>query len=83
MSSFADFKLLPSLLATLAEEGLVTPTEIQTRAVPALLQGKSVIASPRREAARRWRVALPMLHLLKTLENEGNRISERAARARW
>src|SRR5688500_17335076 len=43
MSSFADFGLLPTLEASIVEKGLETPTEIQTRAVPALLEGKSVI----------------------------------------
>jgi superfamily II DNA/RNA helicase len=76
MSSFADFSLLPSLQATLAEEGLVTPTEIQTRAIPALLQGKSVIGLSETGSGKTLAFVLPALHKLKTLENEGNRITE-------
>jgi ATP-dependent RNA helicase RhlE len=76
MSSFADFNLLPSLQATLAEEGLVTPTEIQTRAIPALLQGKSVIGLSETGSGKTLAFVLPTLHKLKTLENEGNRITE-------
>ncbi|HEV3029566.1 MAG TPA: DEAD/DEAH box helicase, partial [Planctomycetota bacterium] len=76
MISFAEFHLLPSLQATLAEEGLVTPTEIQVRAVPPLLEGKSVIGLSETGSGKTLAFALPVLHLLKTLENEGNRITE-------
>ena len=43
MSSFRAFDLIPSLQATLQAEGFVTPTEIQERALPALLRGESVV----------------------------------------
>jgi len=76
MSSFADFALLPSLQATLVEERLVTPTEIQARAIPVLLQGKSVIGLAETGSGKTLAFALPVLHRLKTLENEGNRITE-------
>lgn len=76
MSSFADFNLLPSLQATLAEENLVTPTEIQTRAIPALLEGKSVIGLAETGSGKTLAFALPTLHKIKTLENDGNRITE-------
>jgi len=76
MSSFADFSLLPTLQAALAEEGLVTPTEIQTRAIPALLQGKSVIGLSETGSGKTLAFVLPTLHKLKTLENDGNRITE-------
>jgi ATP-dependent RNA helicase RhlE len=76
MSSFADFALLPSLLATLVEENLVTPTEIQTRAIPALLAGKSVIGLAETGSGKTLAFALPALHKLKTLENNGDKITE-------
>ncbi|HEX7899621.1 MAG TPA: DEAD/DEAH box helicase [Planctomycetota bacterium] len=78
MSSFADFQLLPSLQETLAAEGLVTPTEIQARAMPALLAGKSVIGLSETGSGKTLAFALPVLHLLKTMEVEGNPVSEEA-----
>lgn len=75
MSSFADFKLLPTLQASLAEMGLTTPTQIQTRAIPALLAGKSVIGLSETGSGKTLAFALPVLHMLKTLENEGNTVT--------
>jgi len=76
MSSFADFNLLPTLQATLAEKGLETPTEIQTRAVPALLGGKSVIGLSPTGSGKTLAFVLPLLHRLKSLEIEGHPITE-------
>lgn len=76
MSTFADFGLLPTLQATLAEKGIVTPTQIQQRAVPALLQGKSVIGLSETGSGKTLAFVLPLLHQLKTLENEGKPVTE-------
>src|SRR2546421_8838334 len=78
MSSFADFNLLPTLQATLAERGLVTPTEIQTRAMPLLLQGKSVVGLSETGSGKTLAFVLPVLHLLKGLEAGGNPVTEEA-----
>ncbi len=74
MSAFAD--LLPSLQATLTAEGLTAPTEIQARAIPALLAGKSVIGLSETGSGKTLAFALPVLHRLKTMEAEGNPVSE-------
>ncbi len=76
MSAFTVFALLPSLQASLAEMGLTTPTEIQSKAIPALLQGKSVIGLAETGSGKTLSFVLPVLHLLKTLENEGKAIRE-------
>lgn len=81
MSSFADFPLLPSLQATLAEQDLVTPTEIQARAIPELLEGRSVVGIAETGSGKTLSYALPLLHWLKTLELEGSGVTE-AARPR-
>ena len=75
MSLFTDFKLLPTLQATLAEKNLVTPTEIQNRALPALLSGGSVIGVSETGSGKTLAYALPVLHLLKILENEGQAVT--------
>lgn len=74
MSAFTDFDLLPTLQATLAEKGLQTPTDIQERAIPLLLEGKSVVGVAETGSGKTLAYALPILHQLKSLENRGLRI---------
>jgi ATP-dependent RNA helicase RhlE len=76
MSTFADFNLLPSLQATLTAEGLTRPTEIQARAIPALLSGKSVIGLSETGSGKTLAFVLPLLHRLKVMETEGNPVAE-------
>ncbi len=75
MSLFTDFDLLPSLQATLAEKNLVTPTEIQSRAIPALLEERSVIGVSETGSGKTLAYVLPILHLLKSMENRGLRFN--------
>lgn len=78
MSKFTDFDLLPSLQETLVEKGFSLPTEIQNRALPLLLEGRSVVGVAETGSGKTLSYALPILHLLKTLENDGNRITAEA-----
>jgi superfamily II DNA/RNA helicase len=43
MNTFAEFGLLATLQETLLEKGILRPTEIQVRALPALLGGRSIV----------------------------------------
>ena len=72
MSSFSDFQFLPTLLATLAEKKITSPTEIQSKALPALLGNKSIVAVSETGSGKTLAFALPILHKLKVLENNGN-----------
>jgi ATP-dependent RNA helicase RhlE len=72
MTTFKSFELLASLHETLSEKNLITPTEIQERGIPALLEGKSVVGVAQTGSGKTLTYALPVLHQLKTLENEGN-----------
>jgi ATP-dependent RNA helicase RhlE len=82
MSSFSQFNLLPSLQASLSERGLIEPTEIQDRAIPALLVGASVVGVAETGTGKTLAYALPILHQLKSLENNGDRVTvERQPRA--
>ncbi len=74
MSSFDDYKLVPSLQETLRDKGLVEPTEIQNRTLPQLLDGLSVAAVAETGSGKTLAYVLPILHALKTLENEGQPI---------
>lgn len=76
MSSFHGFGLLPSLLTTLDELGFEVPTEIQERTLPALLRGESVVGVAETGSGKTLAYALPMLQELKTLEANGNAVSE-------
>lgn len=76
MSSFTAFPLLSSLQGTLTERGLVTPTEIQGRAIPLLLAGRSVVGVSETGSGKTLAYSLPLLHLMKQLENEGRKITE-------
>ncbi|MEO5667635.1 MAG: DEAD/DEAH box helicase [Bdellovibrionota bacterium] len=78
MSSFADFDLLPTLRATLKEQGLVKPTEIQRRALPVLLSGGSVVGVAETGGGKTLSYALPILHRLKGLESSGEAIEVEA-----
>ncbi len=68
---FSHFPLIPSLQRTLADKGLVSATDIQTRVVPLLLAGRSVVGVAQTGSGKTLSYALPALHLLKTLESEG------------
>ena len=74
MNSFAELTLLSTLQETLAEKNLTTPTEIQAQAVPALLEGRSVVGVAETGSGKTLTYALPILHRLKTLELDGNPI---------
>jgi superfamily II DNA/RNA helicase len=74
MTTFSDFALLPTLQETLIERELTRPTEIQKRAIPALLAGRSVVGVAETGSGKTLAYGLPILQLLKTLENEGDAI---------
>jgi ATP-dependent RNA helicase RhlE len=76
MTTFTSFDLLPSLQASLVEKNLSLPTEIQSRAIPALLSGQSVVGVAQTGSGKTLAYVLPILHLLKTLENEKNPVRE-------
>ncbi|MBC7386250.1 MAG: DEAD/DEAH box helicase [Cryobacterium sp.] len=79
MQTFKNFDLLPSLQATLHEKEFVTPTEIQSRAVPLLLEGRTIVAVAETGSGKTLAYALPILHQLKSLENEGKAVSTEAS----
>ncbi len=81
-STFAELGLLPSLQATLAARELVTLTEIQARALPALLERQSVVAIAETGSGKTLTYVLPILDRLKRMEDDGNRVEdEREPRA--
>lgn len=67
--------LLPTLLKSLGEQGIVTPTPIQAQTLSFLMEGRSVIGIAETGSGKTLAYALPMLHRLKTMETEGNPIA--------
>ncbi len=78
IKTFADFELLPTLLKTLKEKSLKKPTEIQTKIIPLMLIGESVVGIAETGSGKTLAYGLPLLHRLKTLELEGNHVTENA-----
>ena len=72
MPTFQDLRLLPSLVATLAEQGLTKPTEVQSRSVSPLLEGRPVVAVSATGSGKTLAYVLPLLHTLKGLETGGD-----------
>lgn len=76
MAGFGNFDLIPTLRETLLEEGFETPTEIQSRVLPLLLQGRSVVGVAETGSGKTLAYALPVLQAVKRLEEEGDAVSE-------
>jgi ATP-dependent RNA helicase RhlE len=64
LPSFADFSLLPPLLAALADEGYTTPTPIQSQAIPLVLAGRDLCGIAQTGTGKTAAFALPILHRL-------------------
>ena len=75
MSSFHALPLLPTLVESLREQDIRTPTEIQDKTIPALLEGRGVVGVAETGSGKTLAYVLPTLHRLKTLENEGDAVS--------
>lgn len=79
MNLFTDFGLLPSLLDTLKQKKIFRPTEIQAMAIPMMMSGQSVVGVSETGSGKTLTYALPLLHMLKSLENEGSPVTEIAS----
>jgi len=62
--SFENLGLVPGLLRAVADKGYDTPTAIQTRAIPAMLSGRDVLASAQTGTGKTAGFVLPLLQKL-------------------
>lgn len=70
MNTFPEFGLLHSIIKTLKVKKIYKPTEIQKFAIPMLMSGQSVVGISETGSGKTLTYALPLLHQLKTLEEQ-------------
>jgi len=75
MNTFTEFNLLPTLQETLVEKQILRPTEIQARAIPALLGERSIVGIAETGSGKTLAYALPAMHHIKSLEIAGDAIT--------
>jgi len=66
--SFADLGLAAELVRAVHEQGYTTPTSVQAKAIPVILEGKDVLAGAQTGTGKTAGFALPLLHLLSQQE---------------
>lgn len=64
--TFESLNLHPSILKAVAEAGYVIPTPIQAQAIPAVLDGRDILASAQTGTGKTAGFTLPALNLLAT-----------------
>ncbi|MBC8212824.1 MAG: DEAD/DEAH box helicase [Gammaproteobacteria bacterium] len=64
--SFTSLGLSAPILQAIAEQGYDTPTPIQTQAIPAVIQGRDVMAAAQTGTGKTAGFTLPLLELLST-----------------
>lgn len=78
MNSFLDFGFLPSIQKTLKEKSFYKTTEIQSQILPLMMSGQSVVGVSETGSGKTLAFVLPILQLLKSLENEGSAVTQAA-----
>lgn len=67
--TFEQLGLSREILQAVADEGYVTPTAIQTKAIPVILAGRDVMASAQTGTGKTAGFTLPLLHRLQVFAN--------------
>lgn len=62
--TFKDLGLSEPLLKAISKKGYTTPSPIQAKAIPKILEGKDVLASAQTGTGKTAGFALPMLHII-------------------
>jgi len=77
MSDFNSLNLLPSILTAVAKQGYTTPTPIQEKCIPHLIEGKDLIGIAQTGTGKTAAFSLPILNRLAK-----NKIKAKPARVR-
>src|SRR5690349_12322187 len=72
-TSFADLGIGAALVRAIDDLGYVSPTAIQTLAIPAILQGRDVWASAKTGSGKTGAFLLPILEHVSTRRRESPR----------
>jgi len=75
--SFADLGLSPAILSAVTAKGYTDPSPIQAQAIPAILEGKDIMAAAQTGTGKTAGFTLPLLELL----NRGTHARGNQARA--
>ena len=70
---FEDLKLHPTLLKAVKDQNYITPTAIQQKAIPLILNRKDVLGTAQTGTGKTAAFALPILHHLMNEKKEGNK----------
>lgn len=62
---FTDLGLAPAILTAVAEQGYQTPTPIQQKTIPVILQGKDVLGGAQTGTGKTAAFTLPILQMLQ------------------
>jgi len=74
--SFREYKFIPSIYEALDTKELYTPTPIQQRVIPSLLEAKSMFFAAQNGLGKTLAYALPLINQLK-LHEESGKLKER------
>jgi len=78
MTDFTGLKLAQPLLRAIADEGYTTPTPIQLKSIPPLLEGRDLLGVAQTGTGKTASFALPLLH---RLSSNGSKPESRKPRA--
>jgi len=76
--TFKELNLSQPLLKAVEEQGYTTPTPIQAQAIPAIMQGKDVLAAAQTGTGKTAGFALPLLHRLSQNKSHTKKYQIRA-----
>jgi ATP-dependent RNA helicase RhlE len=78
MSAFQDLGLMAELVRAVSDEGYQTPTPVQAKSIPTVLEGRDLMAAAQTGTGKTAGFTLPMLQRLMETRPEGR---QRAVRA--
>ena len=71
--TFENLNLIPQILHSLKAKGYTTPTAIQQKAIPHILEGKDIFGSAQTGTGKTAAFALPILQQLYTSKDKNQR----------
>ena len=74
--TFDELNLAPAILKAVHEQGYETPTPIQAQAIPAVLEGRDLLAGAQTGTGKTAAFTLPLLHKLSKGEGKINKFGK-------